>query len=222
MWHTAKFVEFAPNNCPPKTICILPKSLTIMPPPLWPLPLHPAPTRQPGNASHFLPPTMIMHRHREKENKTTLQYDNLTEKAKFPVANGFVSFTRMFCYLCSLINYSLRNYIDITAKIASATTAMGALKIIWHNPHLNIYNKYLLFWAIPMNLLLWGAETWPLRKSQLDQLEVFLHRSIHWILQISMSKVQEDIIWNEKVCEMFYSIPCRSKHDCSPPSRHHW
>ena len=69
---------------------------------------------------------------------------------------------------------------------------MGALKEIWRNPHLDIYNKYLLFRAIPMNLLLWGAETWSLRKSQLDQLKVFLHCSIRRIFQISMSKVQED------------------------------
>ncbi len=59
-----------------------------------------------------------------------------------------------------------------------------------------------------MNLLPWGVETWSLCKSQLDQLEVFLHRSICWILQISMSKVQEDRIQNKTVCEMFYSIPC--------------
>ena len=85
---------------------------------------------------------------------------------------------------------------------------MGALKEIWRNPHLDIYNKYLLFQAIPMNLLLWGAETWSLRKSQLDQLEVFLHRSIQRILQIPMTKVQEDRIRNEKVRRMFYSIPC--------------
>jgi hypothetical protein len=59
-----------------------------------------------------------------------------------------------------------------------------------------------------MNLLLWGAETWSLRKSQLDQLEVFLHRSIQRIVQISMYKVQEDRIQNEKVRKMFYSILC--------------
>jgi hypothetical protein len=85
---------------------------------------------------------------------------------------------------------------------------MGVLKEIWRNPHLNIYNKYLLFHAIPMNLLLWGAETWSLRKTQLDQFEIFLHRSIHRILQILMTKVKEDQIWNEKVCEMFHSTPC--------------
>ena len=59
-----------------------------------------------------------------------------------------------------------------------------------------------------MNVLLWGDETWSLRKSQLDQLEVFLHRSIRIILQILMTKVQEDRIRNENVRKMFCSIPC--------------
>ena len=76
------------------------------------------------------------------------------------------------------------------------------------DPHLDVYNKYQLFQAILMNLLLWGAKTWSLSKSQLDQLEVFLHRSIRRILQISMSMVKEEKNWNERVREMFYSIPC--------------
>ena len=135
-------------------------------------------------------------------------YDKLPETANFHVADRYVSFARTFRYLGSLINYSLRDDDDITARIASATAAMGALKDLWRNPHLDIYNKYLLFRAIPMNLLLWGAETWSLRKTQLDQLEVFLHRSIRRILQISMSTVKEERIRNEKVREMFYSIPC--------------
>ena len=121
---------------------------------------------------------MIKHGHQDKEKKDNIAYDNLDETAKFTVANGFVSFTRTFRYLGSLFNYSLRNNNNITARIASATATMGALKEICRNPHLDIYNKYLQFRAIPMNLLLWGAETWSLRKSQLDQLKVFLHRSI--------------------------------------------
>ena len=59
-----------------------------------------------------------------------------------------------------------------------------------------------------MNLLLWGAETWSLQKSQLDKLEVFLHRSIQHILQISMAKVQKQRLRNGKVRNMFHSIPC--------------
>jgi hypothetical protein len=135
-------------------------------------------------------------------------YDKLPETANFHVADGYVSFTRTFRYLGSLINYSLRDDDVITARIASTTAAMGALKDVWRNPHLDIYNKYLLFRAIPMNLLLWGAETWSLRKTQLDELEVFLHRSIRRILQIAMSTVKEERIRNKRVHEMFYSIPC--------------
>jgi hypothetical protein len=71
-----------------------------------------------------------------------------------------------------------------------------------------MYNKYLLFQAILMNLLLWGAETWLLQKLQLDKLEVFPHQSIQRILQILMTKVQEQRMRNGKVHNMFYSIPC--------------
>jgi hypothetical protein len=43
---------------------------------------------------------------------------------------------------------------------------------------------------------------------QLDKLEVFLHQSIQRILQILMTKVQEQRLHNGKVRDMFYFIPC--------------
>ncbi len=138
-------------------------------------------------------------------------YDQLDKTQIFQVADGFVSFTRTFRYLGSLISYNLCDGNDITERIATANASMGALKEVWRNPHLNVYNKYLLFRAIPMNLLLWGAETCSLRKSQLDKLEVFLHHSIWHILQILMTKVQEQQLHNDKVWEVFYSIPCVRK-----------
>ena len=124
-------------------------------------------------------------------------YDKLDKTQNFPVTDGFVSFTRTFPYLGSLISYNLRDDDNITSRLAAANTSMGRLKEVWRNPHLDVYNKYLLFCAIPMNLLLWGAETWSLKKSQLDKLEVFLHRSIRRILQISMTKVREQRLHNE-------------------------
>ena len=207
--HTAKFVEFVPDNCHPKTIRIFPQSLTIIPPLATSTPPASPRSNKVPRQHIALHATGNDHKRtpgqREQDNTA---YDNLDETAKFTVADGSVSFACTFHYLGSLINYSLRDNDDITTRIASATAAMGALKEIWRNPHLDIYNKYLLFRAIPMNLLLWGAETWSLRKSQLDQLEVFLHRSIQRILQILMTKVQEDRIWNKNIHKMFYSILC--------------
>ena len=184
----------------------MPKSLLSLSPRTTPLPARPRGTTR----RHIALPESDgdesgTAKEREQDNDI---YDGLPETANVPVADGYVSFTRTFRYLGSLINFSLRDDDDITARIAAATAAMGALKEVWRNPHLDTFNKYMLFRAIPMNLLLWGAETWSLRKQQLDQLEIFLHRNIRRILQISMSKVKEERIRNEKVRQMFYSIPC--------------
>jgi hypothetical protein len=85
---------------------------------------------------------------------------------------------------------------------------MGALKEIWPNPHLDTYSKYLLFRAIPVNLPLWGCETWSLQQALLCCLKVFLHRSIRPILHIFILDVKDKHIHNKKIQQMFYSIPC--------------
>ena len=190
---TNKFVLFSPDDTPTDIIRILPKSLAAY---------HPDGRKRISSANDD-----NEHDPGQTEREHTM-YDNLDETQKFPVADGFVSFTRTFRYLGSLISYNLRDDDDITSRLAAANASMGRLKEVWRNPHLDVYNKYLLFRAIPMNLLLWGAETWSLRKSQLDKLEVFLHRSIRRILHISMTKVREQRLHNDKVRKMFYSIPC--------------
>jgi hypothetical protein len=66
----------------------------------------------------------------------------------------------LFKYLGSLISYNLWDDEDVIAQVAAATASMGALTEVWQNPHINLNSKYLVFWAIPINLLLWGCETW--------------------------------------------------------------
>ena len=81
-------------------------------------------------------------------------YNRLDKTQSFPVADSFVSFTRTFWYLGSLISYNLRDNNAIAARLAAANASMGRMNKVWRNPHLDLYNKYLLFRAIPMNLLL--------------------------------------------------------------------
>ena len=139
--------------------------------------------------------------------KEDIIYDGLSETKDINVADGYVSFTKHFKYLGSYISYNLRDDFDIESRIASASASMGALSNFWDNSHVDLYSKYLLFRAIPMNLLLWGSETWSLRQVLLNKVEVFLHRSIRRILRITMTQVQEKRIRNEHVRGMFYDIP---------------
>jgi hypothetical protein len=104
------------------------------------------------------------------------KYDALPETAKIDdVSNGYVTFLCTFKYLGSKISYSLCDDVDIEAQLAAASQSMDALKQVWRNQHLDTYSKYLFFCAIPINLLLWGCENWPLQQDLLRHLEVFLH-----------------------------------------------
>ena len=73
---------------------------------------------------------------------------------------------------------------------------MGALDKLCRDHHVDMYYKYMVFWAIPCNLLLWGCEIWDLRQNLLEKLDVFLHHSIRSILGIRMVQVREINIKN--------------------------
>ena len=65
-------------------------------------------------------------------------YDKLDETRDIDVEDGYVTFTRSFRYLGSMISFNLRDNEDITAQVAAATASMGALKEVWRNQHLDI------------------------------------------------------------------------------------
>jgi hypothetical protein len=81
-------------------------------------------------------------------------YDALDEMQPIAVKDGFVTFCCHFRYLGSFISFCLCNDYDVKKHVNAATQSMGALKNVWNSPHLDIWSRYLLFWAIPMSLLL--------------------------------------------------------------------
>ena len=84
---------------------------------------------------------------------------------------------------------------------------MGSLQYFWKDLSVDIHSKYLIFCAIPVNLLLWGCESWALRETMLTKLEVFFHHSIRRILDITITQVIDERIRNESVRMRFCRIP---------------
>ena len=83
---------------------------------------------------------------------------------------------------------------------------MGALAKFWTDASVDNRSKYLIFLAIPINLLIWGCEIWALWSPLLKKLEVLLHCSIRRILGISMTEVKDQLIKNETVRRKFFDI----------------
>ncbi len=129
---------------------------------------------------------------RSQQDQEEVIYDTLEETRPITVGDGFVSLCRHFKYLGSFLSFSLCDDYDIGRRVTAATQTMGALKNDWNSPHLDIWSKYLLFCAIPMNLLLWGCETWTMRKSLSNKPEVFLHQKVQCILQVTLTRVREE------------------------------
>jgi hypothetical protein len=68
-------------------------------------------------------------------------YDSDPETANFDVIEGFVSYTKHFKYLGSMISYSLRDDLDIQRRIDAAGKAMGALNGFFKQPQVkNLHN----------------------------------------------------------------------------------
>ena len=146
--------------------------------------------------------------HESKCRREEEEYIKLEETRLIVVSDGFVTFCCHFKYLGIWISFSLRDDHDIERRIAAASAAMGALRKCWLDEHVDIYSKYMIFRAIPYNLLLWGCKSWALRQNLLNTLEVFLHRSIWSILGIKMSQVRVSHTKNDAVRVIFYNIPC--------------
>ena len=88
---------------------------------------------------------------------------------------------------------------DIKARIKKANNAMGALKFFWSAPEVDTHAKYLIYMAIPFNLLLWGCESWATNLDVLKKLEVFHLRYIRRILGINWDNVRDEKISNLQV-----------------------
>ena len=144
---------------------------------------------------------------------TAQQRENLywqlpnTKRIELDDDGAFIDFTAHFKYLGSYISFDLTDNRDIRNCITKANQAMGALRHVWRNPYANLQSKKSIFLAIPANLLLWECETWAVRQTHIDKLNVFWHRSIRNILGIQMSDVIDGHISNEQIRKIFHNIP---------------
>ena len=78
---------------------------------------------------------------------------------------------------------------------------------VFCNPNISLHVKKLLYMAIPMNLLLWGCETWAMKDSDWRFLQVFHTTSIRRIFNFNMADVQNQRITNSSLYTSFNIDP---------------
>ena len=90
-----------------------------------------------------------------------------------------------FKYLGSTVSNDASADAEITARIAKATSAFGRLtKRLWQNRNIRVDTKVSVYKAAVVTSLLFGCETWTLRKAHIAQLERFHQTSLRKIARI--------------------------------------
>ena len=112
----------------------------------------------------------------------------------------FVSFTPKFKYLGTYLSQSLTEDIDINARILAATKNFNALgRSIFRNRKISLDIRSQLYLAITVNILLWGCDSWALKRSQLDKISCFHKKCMRQLCGYTMFSVKEHHI-KTKVC----------------------
>ena len=104
----------------------------------------------------------------------------------------------LFKYLGSIVTSDNSADAEITARIAKATAAFGRLtKRLWNNRNIRVDTKVSVYKAAVVTSLLFGCETWTLKKAHLARLERF-HQSclrkiarIRWFHKVTNYEVLE-------------------------------
>jgi hypothetical protein len=118
-----------------------------------------------------------------------------------------VHFVHKFKYLGSVITPHLNEDAEVEARIMKAKSLMSAARSFFDNKDVDKRIKYQIYVVGPLNVLLWGCETWNLTRRNLNRLSSFHHGAIRRILTISWQQVREKHIKNKEVRKLLCNIP---------------
>ena len=84
---------------------------------------------------------------------------------------GAVSFTKLFKYLGSQIDSSLRDDSDVHSRVKSAAGAFGVLRgSVFGSKRIKLETKKTVYLTLVVNILLYGSECWCLTEALLHRL----------------------------------------------------
>ena len=118
-----------------------------------------------------------------------------------------IHFANKFKYLGSIITPCLTEDAEIESRIKKAKSQMGILQHFFSCKDVSQCVKYWIYLSGPLNMLLWGTESWNISEHNRDKLRAFHHSAIRRILGIWMDEVMECRITNEQVRKWFENIP---------------
>ena len=109
-----------------------------------------------------------------------------------PIGDAVVQHVSSFVYLGSVMTPDGRSSSGSNRRIKQASAAFGDLRLVLLDNRLSLAARRRLYSACVLTVLLYGAECWTPRKSDLRSLDGFHHQCFRTILSISKERQKLD------------------------------
>ena len=122
-----------------------------------------------------------------------------TQPCAVTIQGHTVDVTDRFTYLGSEISSCGRSTPETLKRIGFASSVMGQLTSVWRQSRLSLHTKLRMYNVLVVSVLLYGAETWTLTKSDECKLEAFqmscMRRilGIRWFNFVSNASVMDQV-----------------------------
>jgi Reverse transcriptase (RNA-dependent DNA polymerase) len=113
------------------------------------------------------------------------------------MCNQRVEPVKKFTYLGSDVDSEGYSTPEIRRRLGMANSIMGQLDPIWKQKRLSLQTRLRLYSSLTLSVLLYGSETWTLRKMDMDKLQSFHMMSqrrilgIRWFDHVTNISIQE-------------------------------
>ena len=127
------------------------------------------------------------------------------------VEGGEIEMVDHFTYLGSTLSRDGDVMEDVKCRIVKASRAFGCLRgSVFNNPILSLTTKRMVYRAIVLSVLLYGAETWTLKAEHVRRLNTFYNHCVRTILGITRYQQWQQRLTSKTLANrvgMDWSIP---------------
>ena len=116
--------------------------------------------------------------------KTKILRINATSQEPILIGQHNLEDVDSFEYLGSKIDETGGTEADIKARINKSRSAFACLNKVWNSKNLSVKTKLRLFKSNVLSVLLYGAETWFLNKTQVSKLQTYINKCLRRIHKI--------------------------------------
>ena len=137
-----------------------------------------------------------------EKSKTMVNSKNNDQHANIYLDGMLLENIKTFKYLGATLKADRSSDNELRIRIATATSAMIRLNIIWTSKNHSFKVKFNLYISLVLSILLYGCETWTLMSNEEKRIIAFENKARRRLLEINYRQMKTNKFVNETIIKL--------------------